>query len=50
MSPTAEPTVTSEKTRVLAGITVVDTPLVSHAMDYARTHSEPFLFNHAVRS
>jgi HD domain-containing protein len=38
------------KTRVLGGITVLDTPLIARAMDYARTHSEPFLFNHAVRS
>jgi HD superfamily phosphodiesterase len=40
----------SGKTRVLGAITVIDTPLVTRAMDYARTHSEPFLFNHAVRS
>ncbi|HEU4390128.1 MAG TPA: HD domain-containing protein, partial [Blastocatellia bacterium] len=50
MSPTAEPTISRGKTRVLAGITVIDTPLITRAMDYARTHSEPFLFNHAVRS
>ena len=49
MSPTAKPAM-SERTRVLGGITVIDTPLVNRAMDYARTHSEPFLFNHAVRS
>jgi hypothetical protein len=29
---------------------VVDTSLISRAMDLARAHSEPFLFNHAVRS
>jgi hypothetical protein len=40
----------SGKTRVLGGITVIDTPLIARAMDYARLHSEPFLFNHAVRS
>jgi hypothetical protein len=40
----------SGKTRVLGGITVIDTPLIARAMDYARTHSESFLFNHAVRS
>jgi len=49
MSPTAEPA-RSGKTQVLGGITVIDTPLVTRAMDYARTHSEPFLYNHAVRS
>ena len=40
----------SGKTGVLGGITVIDTPLITRAMDYARTHSVPFLFNHAVRS
>jgi HD domain-containing protein len=49
MSPTAKPAV-SGKTQVLGSITVIDTPLVTQAMDYARTHSEPYLFNHAVRS
>jgi HD superfamily phosphodiesterase len=42
--------IVSGETRVLGGITVIDTPLVTRAMDYARRHSEPFLFNHAVRS
>ena len=50
MSLTAEPTVMSGKTRVLGGITVINTPLITQALDYARTHSEPYLFNHAVRS
>jgi len=50
MWPIAEGTIMSARTRVLGGITVIDTPLVTGAMDYARTHSEPFLFNHAVRS
>jgi hypothetical protein len=50
MSLTAEPTIRSGKTRVLGGITVIDTPLITRAMEYARIHSEPFLFNHAVRS
>ena len=36
--------------RTLGGITVADTPLIARAMDYARAHSEPYLFNHAVRS
>ena len=40
----------SGKTRVLGGITVIDTQLITRAMDYARAHSEPFLINHAVRS
>jgi hypothetical protein len=49
MSPTAKPAV-SAKTQILGGITVIDTPLVTRALDLARTHSEPYLFNHAVRS
>jgi hypothetical protein len=49
MSPTPK-TAGSGKTRIVAGITVIDTPLVTRAMDFARSHSEPFLFNHAVRS
>jgi hypothetical protein len=50
MSLTAEPTIMSGKTRVLGGITVIETPLITRAMEYARIHSEPYLFNHAVRS
>jgi hypothetical protein len=50
MSLAAEPAIRSGKTRVLGGITVIDTPLITRAMEYARIHSEPFLFNHAVRS
>jgi len=49
MSPIAKPAM-SGKTRVVAGVTVIDTPIVARAMDLARAHSEPFLFNHAVRS
>jgi HD domain-containing protein len=37
-------------TRVLAGISVPDTPLISRAIEYAREHSEPYLFNHVMRS
>ena len=50
MSPTAKSAAVDGKTRVLGSITVIDTPLVTRALDYVRTHSEPFLFNHAVRS
>lgn len=35
---------------VLAGIKAVDTPLVHDAMELARNSSEPYLFNHAMRS
>jgi hypothetical protein len=34
----------------LAGIKVVDTPLVRDAIDLARSLSEPYLFNHVIRS
>jgi hypothetical protein len=40
----------SGETRVLGGVTVIDTPIVTRAMDYARGLSKPYLFNHAVRS
>lgn len=49
MSPIPKPAM-SGKTRVVAGVTVIDTPIVARAMELARAHSEPFLFNHAVRS
>jgi hypothetical protein len=49
MSRAAE-TVRGGTARVLGGITVVETPLISRSLDLVRTHSEPFLFNHAVRS
>ena len=50
MLPAAEPAIIRGRTRILGGVTVVDTPLVSRAMDLAQKLSEPFLFNHAVRS
>ena len=50
MSPIAEPRAMSGPTRILGGITVPDNTLISRAMAYARLHSEPYLFNHAVRS
>ena len=36
--------------RVLAGVSVPDTSLVRGAIEYARQHSEPYLFNHVMRS
>jgi hypothetical protein len=35
---------------VLAGIKVVDSPLVHDAMELARNSSDPYLFNHVMRS
>jgi hypothetical protein len=37
-------------TRLLAGVTVPDTPPISRAIEFARERSEPYLFNHAMRS
>jgi len=37
-------------TRLLAGVTVPDTPTISRAIEFARERSEPYLFNHAMRS
>src|SRR5438067_13574752 len=37
-------------TRLLAGVAVPDTPVISRAIEYARKHSEPYLFNHVMRS
>jgi len=40
----------SSGTRVVAGITVPDTPAIALALERARSDSEPYLFNHAARS
>jgi hypothetical protein len=40
----------SDPRREIAGVTVPDTPLVARSMEEARALSEPYLFNHAVRS
>src|SRR5688572_19084458 len=37
-------------TRLLAGISVPEGPLIMAAIEYAQRLSEPFLFNHAMRS
>ena len=37
-------------TRLLAGVTVPDTALISRAIEFARERSEPYLFNHVMRS
>lgn len=36
--------------RVLAGVDVPEGPLITAAIEYARRLSEPYLFNHAMRS
>lgn len=36
--------------KVIAGVSVVDTPIVRAAREYARAHSDDFAFNHVMRS
>jgi hypothetical protein len=38
------------ETRLIAGISVPDSPLITAAIEYAQRLSEPYLFNHAMRS
>lgn len=40
----------SVATRLLAGVSVPETPLITRAIDFARERSEPYLFNHVMRS
>jgi hypothetical protein len=37
-------------TRLIAGVSVVDTPFITAVIEYAQRLSEPYLFNHAMRS
>ena len=37
-------------TRLIAGVSVVDSPLITSVIEYAQRLSEPYLFNHAMRS
>src|SRR5262245_35817212 len=37
-------------TRLIAGVSVPDNPLITTVIEYARRLSEPYLFNHAMRS
>jgi hypothetical protein len=50
MSTLDKPLYPFTETRILAGVVVPDTPLVSRAIAYAREHCEPYLFNHSMRS
>jgi hypothetical protein len=40
----------SPSTRMIAGVDVADTPLITAVVEYAQRISEPYLFNHAMRS
>src|SRR6187431_2920125 len=37
-------------TRLIAGIAVPDSPLITDALEYAGRLSDPYLLNHAIRS
>jgi len=50
MSATNLKTRSDIATRLLAGVSVPNTPVISRAIEYAREHSEPYLFNHVMRS
>ena len=39
-----------QEVRLIAGVGVPDSPLITAAIDYAQRLSEPYLFNHAMRS
>ena len=38
------------RTRLIAGVSVPDSPLITEALEYAHKLYEPYLFNHAMRS
>lgn len=38
------------RTHLVAGVSVPDTAIIAAALEYARRLSEPYLFNHAMRS
>ena len=39
-----------DRTQLIAGVSVSDGPLIAAAIEYAQRLSEPYLFNHAMRS
>jgi hypothetical protein len=49
---TADPSINHESpsTRLIAGVSVSDTPLITAVVEYAQRISEPYLFNHTMRS
>ena len=50
MTATSMGTQSSGGTRLLAGVSVPDTALISRAIEFARERTEPYLFNHGMRS
>jgi len=49
-TPAAVSILPAPSTRLLAGVPVPDTPLISRTIEVVRGASEPYLFNHAMRS
>jgi len=50
MSANAAITDAAPRTGLIAGVSVPDSPLITAAIEYARRLSEPYLFNHVMRS
>ena len=50
MTAIAQTAESNVATRLLAGVSVPDTALISRAIDFARERSEAYLFNHVMRS
>src|SRR5215471_301302 len=50
MTATATKTEPDLPKRLLAGVFVPDTPLITRAIELAREKSDPYLFNHVMRS
>ena len=40
----------ASQTRLIVGVSVPDSPLITSVIEYTQTLSEPYLFNHAMRS
>ena len=40
----------TDRTRLIAGVSVPDSPLITDVLEYAEKLSEPYLVNHTVRS
>ena len=49
-APSASINRETPSTRLVAGVSVADSPLITAVIEYARRLSEPYLFNHAMRS
>jgi hypothetical protein len=47
---TGTTSIDTESTPLIAGLSAADSPLITAAIEYAQRLSEPYLFNHAMRS